>query len=183
MVAAAAASNAMECLVGLASPGHHNCKSAPPVGVHLFLLLEPPCAVVIGYLKGFISIGVWVLDAGTRFDGVRPLAPLSASPDGPLHFRILSCVDLIFTSRELSISRLMKLESFKFIPRAFVGVTVVGYNGVGAVVVRQVMVEVVVDAVSPNMIVLALRHDVVVGVVKTRDENRAGSFRPCRRRR
>ena len=79
LLAAAAASNAVEYLISHAGPGHHSCKSAPPVDVHLFLLLEPPCAVVIGYLKGFISVGAWVLAEGTRSEDVRPFAPSSAS--------------------------------------------------------------------------------------------------------
>ena len=69
-----------------------------------------------------------------------------------------------------SIARqLMKLEISKLITRAEVGVTAVGYDDVGVVVVvRQLMVVAVVDAVRPSMVVLALRHDVVVGVVGTR---------------
>ena len=70
MLAAAAASNEVECLIGHASPGHHSYKSAPLVDVIPLLLHEPPCAVVIGCLEGFISIGVWVLDAGTGFENV-----------------------------------------------------------------------------------------------------------------
>ena len=78
-----------------------------------------------------------------------------------MYFWILFCVDLLSTNRRLSIHRLMKLETFKLITRAVVGVAVAWYDDVG-VVVRQVMVVVVVVAVSPDTVVLALRDDVVV---------------------
>ena len=133
----------------------HSCKSAPLIDALLLLLLEPPSAVVFGCLKGFISVGMW---GGLM--RVRPLASLSAGSDGSLYFGILSCVDLLSTSRRLSICRLMKLKNFNFITRAVVRVAAVGYDDVG-VVVRQVMVVVVVVAVGADTVVLALRGDVV----------------------